>query len=189
MKTEGWEQGGKVKRVGSEFNPTTMSFPLGLELETPSLVPVKKNASAVVVSDKYNLKPIPLKRQRYRPCSGFLNGLGVWTRGRKKGLVDVVDSSSSNSSTASPGDAAPPAEKKYKPLNTTPNATKEIKVKIIPPQRESTVGGSTLIWEQDFMGMNVLGRGKLFFSLLLFSSDFLCPLIFVPLELPIHRIT
>ncbi|XP_056393651.1 serine/threonine-protein phosphatase 1 regulatory subunit 10 isoform X2 [Hyla sarda] len=29
---------------------------------------------------------------------------------------------------------AAPAEKKYKPLNTTPNAAKEIKVKIIPPQ-------------------------------------------------------
>ncbi|KAB1261435.1 Serine/threonine-protein phosphatase 1 regulatory subunit 10 [Camelus dromedarius] len=79
----------------------------GLELETPSLVPVKKNASAVVVSDKYNLKPIPLKRQ---------------------------------SSAATPGDAAPPAEKKYKPLNTTPNATKEIKVKIIPPQPMEGLG-------------------------------------------------
>lgn len=43
--------------------PYRVSSP-GLELETPSLVPVKKNASAVVVSDKYNLKPIPLKRQR-----------------------------------------------------------------------------------------------------------------------------
>ncbi|XP_045397499.1 serine/threonine-protein phosphatase 1 regulatory subunit 10 isoform X2 [Lemur catta] len=79
----------------------------GLELETPSLVPVKKNASAVVVSDKYNLKPIPLKRQ---------------------------------SSAAAPGDAALPAEKKYKPLNTTPNATKEIKVKIIPPQPMEGLG-------------------------------------------------
>uniref|UniRef100_A0A287DAB6 Serine/threonine-protein phosphatase 1 regulatory subunit 10 n=1 Tax=Ictidomys tridecemlineatus TaxID=43179 RepID=A0A287DAB6_ICTTR len=79
----------------------------GLELETPSLVPVKKNASTVVVSDKYNLKPIPLKRQ---------------------------------SATTAPGDAAPPAEKKYKPLNTTPNATKEIKVKIIPPQPMEGLG-------------------------------------------------
>lgn len=59
-----------------------------------------------------------------------------------------VDDSSSNSSAAAPGDAAPPAEKKYKPLNTTPNATKEIKVKIIPPQRESKVGECTLKWEQ-----------------------------------------
>ncbi|TKC37893.1 hypothetical protein EI555_017488, partial [Monodon monoceros] len=74
-----------------------------LELETPSL----KNACAVVVSDKYNLKPIPLKRQ---------------------------------SSTAVPGDAAPPAKKKYKPLNTTSNATKEIKVKIIPPQPMEGLG-------------------------------------------------
>uniref|UniRef100_A0A8D2D3I4 Serine/threonine-protein phosphatase 1 regulatory subunit 10 n=1 Tax=Sciurus vulgaris TaxID=55149 RepID=A0A8D2D3I4_SCIVU len=79
----------------------------GLELETPSLVPVKKNASIVVVSDKYNLKPIPLKRQ---------------------------------SATTAPGDAAPPTEKKYKPLNTTPNATKEIKVKIIPPQPMEGLG-------------------------------------------------
>ncbi|KAG9335643.1 hypothetical protein JZ751_004294 [Albula glossodonta] len=31
----------------------------------------------------------------------------------------------------------PPVEKKYKPLNTTPNATKEIKVKIIPAQRKN----------------------------------------------------
>lgn len=45
-----------------------------------------------------------------------------------------------HSTTAAPGEAVPPAEKKYKPLNTTPNATKEIKVKIIPPQRESEAG-------------------------------------------------
>lgn len=31
-----------------------------------------------------------------------------------------------------------PVEKKYKPLNTTPNMIKEIKVKIIPAQREYT---------------------------------------------------
>ncbi|MEJ1283820.1 hypothetical protein NN561_014795 [Cricetulus griseus] len=73
----------------------------GLELDTPSLVSVKKNSSTVVASDKYNLKPIPLKRQ---------------------------------SGTAAPGDAAPPAEKKYKPLNTTLSANKEFKVKSIPPQ-------------------------------------------------------
>ncbi|XP_038624621.1 serine/threonine-protein phosphatase 1 regulatory subunit 10 isoform X2 [Tachyglossus aculeatus] len=79
----------------------------GLELETPSLVPVKKNVSAVVVSDKYNLKPIPLKRQ---------------------------------SSSPNPGAVVPPAEKKYKPLNTTPNTTKEIKVKIIPPQPVEGLG-------------------------------------------------
>lgn len=32
----------------------------------------------------------------------------------------------------------PPVEKKYKPLNTTPNQTKEIKVKIIPAQRKTS---------------------------------------------------
>ena len=30
----------------------------------------------------------------------------------------------------------PPLEKKYKPLNTPSNSTKEIKVKIIPAQRK-----------------------------------------------------
>ncbi|KAL4629643.1 serine/threonine-protein phosphatase 1 regulatory subunit 10-like [Arapaima gigas] len=34
----------------------------------------------------------------------------------------------------------PPAEKKYKPLNTTPNSTKEIKVKIIPAQPMECTG-------------------------------------------------
>ncbi|XP_075692499.1 serine/threonine-protein phosphatase 1 regulatory subunit 10 [Rhinoderma darwinii] len=35
---------------------------------------------------------------------------------------------------------AAPAEKKYKPLNITPNTTKEIKVKIIPPQPMESLG-------------------------------------------------
>ncbi|KAJ8341988.1 hypothetical protein SKAU_G00319160 [Synaphobranchus kaupii] len=35
---------------------------------------------------------------------------------------------------------APPVEKKYKPLNTTPNSTKEIKVKIIPAQPMECIG-------------------------------------------------
>ncbi|TRY66675.1 hypothetical protein DNTS_008005 [Danionella cerebrum] len=39
----------------------------------------------------------------------------------------------------SPNDG-PPVEKKYKPLNTTPNATKEIKVKLIPPQPMEATG-------------------------------------------------
>ncbi|NXD18578.1 PP1RA phosphatase, partial [Nothocercus nigrocapillus] len=75
----------------------------GLEMETPSLAPVKKTAAAS--TDKYSLKPMPIKRQNAAP----------------------------------PGDAAP-AEKKYKPLNTAPNATKEIKVKIIPPQPMEGLG-------------------------------------------------
>ena len=60
-----------MKVKGAKSISNIMSFLSGLELETPSLVPVKKNASAVVVSDKYNLKPIPLKRQRYGAHSGF----------------------------------------------------------------------------------------------------------------------
>ncbi|XP_053540033.1 serine/threonine-protein phosphatase 1 regulatory subunit 10 [Ictalurus punctatus] len=35
---------------------------------------------------------------------------------------------------------APPVEKKYKPLNTTPNSTKEIKVKLIPAQPMESLG-------------------------------------------------
>ncbi|KAJ8267390.1 hypothetical protein COCON_G00125620 [Conger conger] len=35
---------------------------------------------------------------------------------------------------------APPVEKRYKPLNTTPNSTKEIKVKIIPAQPMECTG-------------------------------------------------
>ncbi|XP_029769894.1 serine/threonine-protein phosphatase 1 regulatory subunit 10-like, partial [Terrapene carolina triunguis] len=78
----------------------------GLELATPSLVPLKKNLNAVVVSEKYNLKPMPMKRQ----------------------------------STSAPSGDNPPVEKKYKPLNTTPNSTKEIKVKIIPVQPMEGLG-------------------------------------------------
>ncbi|KAM9434201.1 serine/threonine-protein phosphatase 1 regulatory subunit 10 [Clarias gariepinus] len=40
---------------------------------------------------------------------------------------------------SSPSDA-PPVEKKYKPLNTTPNSAKEIKVKLIPPQPMESLG-------------------------------------------------
>ncbi|XP_041430159.1 serine/threonine-protein phosphatase 1 regulatory subunit 10 isoform X2 [Xenopus laevis] len=43
------------------------------------------------------------------------------------------------SSVSVPSDAAP-AEKKYKPLNIVPNTTKEIKVKIIPPQPIESLG-------------------------------------------------
>ncbi|KAM5146321.1 serine/threonine-protein phosphatase 1 regulatory subunit 10 isoform 2-T2 [Mantella aurantiaca] len=77
----------------------------GLEVETPSLAPIKKTAPVPIISDKY-LKPVPVKRQSSVPI---------------------------------PNDAAP-AEKKYKPLNTTPNAAKEIKVKIIPPQPMESLG-------------------------------------------------
>ncbi|KAI5607764.1 serine/threonine-protein phosphatase 1 regulatory subunit 10 [Silurus asotus] len=35
---------------------------------------------------------------------------------------------------------APPVEKKYKPLNITPNSAKEIKVKLIPPQPMESLG-------------------------------------------------
>ncbi|MGH0147763.1 UNVERIFIED_CONTAM: hypothetical protein FKN15_051193 [Acipenser sinensis] len=71
----------------------------GLEVDTPTPVPVKKVPPPMQVGDKYNIKPAPVKRQN--------SGLGP----------DMQ-----------------PVEKKYKPLNTTPNMIKEIKVKIIPAQ-------------------------------------------------------
>lgn len=162
---EGWDSW-----LGDGPNWQQHVSPQGLELETPSLVPVKKNASTVVVSDKYNLKPIPLKRQRYGPCCRFLNT-------GSRGESDVIDYSSSHSATTAPGDAAPPAEKKYKPLNTTPNATKEIKVKIIPPQRESEAGNTLGIGSKLFSWECMFWEGKVFcfFPLLLFllAFDFL----------------
>ncbi|XP_026576534.1 serine/threonine-protein phosphatase 1 regulatory subunit 10 isoform X1 [Pseudonaja textilis] len=78
----------------------------GLEMETPSLIPVKKNINTEVAPDKYSFKPIPLKRH-------------------------II---------SNPVGDNPPVEKKYKPLNTTPNATKEIKVKIIPAQPMEGLG-------------------------------------------------
>lgn len=105
-------------------------------------------------------------------------------------MGDVADGSF-NSSAAAPGDAAPPAEKKYKPLNTTPNATKEIKVKIIPPQRKSKVGECTLKWEQTLYG-NEYGVGVSLFLLFIVFLHFpliSCFLIFPPLKLFFHRIT
>lgn len=63
---------------------------------------------------------------------GFFSGGDLW--GLFLGPF-LTSTPLSHSTSSLPGDN-PPAEKKYKPLNTTPNATKEIKVKIIPPQRE-----------------------------------------------------
>uniref|UniRef100_A0A674ED40 Serine/threonine-protein phosphatase 1 regulatory subunit 10 n=1 Tax=Salmo trutta TaxID=8032 RepID=A0A674ED40_SALTR len=72
---------------------------IGLEMDAPTPVLVKKPPVALQLGDKYNIKPAQVLK---RPSFGPLD--------------------------------APPVEKKYKPLNTTPNQTKEIKVKIIPAQ-------------------------------------------------------
>uniref|UniRef100_A0A8C7G075 Serine/threonine-protein phosphatase 1 regulatory subunit 10 n=1 Tax=Oncorhynchus kisutch TaxID=8019 RepID=A0A8C7G075_ONCKI len=72
---------------------------IGLEMDAPSPVPVKKPPVPLQLGDKYNIKPSQVLK---RPSFGPLD--------------------------------PPPVEKKYKPLNTTPNHTKEIKVKIIPAQ-------------------------------------------------------
>ncbi|EMP41391.1 hypothetical protein UY3_01364 [Chelonia mydas] len=74
-----------------------------LEVETPSLVPLKKNPNAVVVSEKYNLKAMLIKRQ----------------------------------SMSAPSGDNPPVEKKYKPLNTTPNSTKRACLKGSQPQKRA----------------------------------------------------
>ncbi|NWV32327.1 PP1RA phosphatase, partial [Grantiella picta] len=47
----------------------------GLELETPSLAPVKKPNSSS--SDKYSLKPVPVKRQRFGTIFGCIWGFLV----------------------------------------------------------------------------------------------------------------
>eukprot|EP00079_Xenopus_tropicalis_P012492 XP_002939507.1 PREDICTED: serine/threonine-protein phosphatase 1 regulatory subunit 10 isoform X1 [Xenopus tropicalis] len=104
------EDGGEKKKEKPKTLRTTAPShakfrSTGLEVEAPSLVPVKKPTPVPVLSDKY-LKPVPVKRPSSVPV---------------------------------PGDAAP-AEKKYKPLNTVPNTTKEIKVKIIPPQPMESLG-------------------------------------------------
>nr|XP_023969152.2 serine/threonine-protein phosphatase 1 regulatory subunit 10 [Chrysemys picta bellii] len=98
----------------------------GLELATPSLVPLKKNLNAVVVSEKYNLKPMPMKRQ----------------------------------STSAPSGDNPPVEKKYKPLNTTPNSTKEIKVKIIPVQPMEGLGFPDALNSAPIPGIKIKKKKK-----------------------------
>ncbi|XP_061875676.1 LOW QUALITY PROTEIN: serine/threonine-protein phosphatase 1 regulatory subunit 10 [Colius striatus] len=97
----------------------------GLELETPSLAPIKKTSSAAP-GDKYNLKPVPIKRQ----------------------------------SVSLPGDT-PVAEKKYKPLNTAPNANKEIKVKIIPPQPMEGLGFLDALNSAPVPGIKIKKKKKL----------------------------
>ncbi|XP_068106516.1 serine/threonine-protein phosphatase 1 regulatory subunit 10 isoform X2 [Hyperolius riggenbachi] len=82
----------------------------GLEVETPSQAPIKKPVVAPPSA------PPVISDKYLKP-------------------VPVKRQSSVPPS----GDAAP-AEKKYKPLNTTPNAAKEIKVKIIPPQPMESLG-------------------------------------------------
>ncbi|XP_066437659.1 serine/threonine-protein phosphatase 1 regulatory subunit 10 [Eleutherodactylus coqui] len=103
------DQGDKKKEKPKTQRTTAPSHAkfrsTGLEVEAPSLAPIKKPTPVPVISDKY-LKPVPVKRQGPVPSTT---------------------------------DAAP-AEKKYKPLNTTPNAAKEIKVKIIPPQPMESLG-------------------------------------------------
>lgn len=62
--------GKKREKSKSLITPVPSLTPssTGLERETPSLVTVKKNTSAVVVSDKHNLKPVPLKCQHNTQC-------------------------------------------------------------------------------------------------------------------------
>nr|XP_014353691.1 PREDICTED: serine/threonine-protein phosphatase 1 regulatory subunit 10 [Latimeria chalumnae] len=104
---------------------TCTCFP-GLEMEAPPPAPVKKVATPVILSEKYNLKPMPLKRQ-----------------GSLSGATDM-----------------PPMEKKYKPLNTVPNATKEIKVKIIPPQPMESTGFLEALNSAPIRGIKIKKKKK-----------------------------
>ncbi|XP_043940414.1 serine/threonine-protein phosphatase 1 regulatory subunit 10 isoform X2 [Protopterus annectens] len=106
MKAEEVEKKEKPKTVRTTAPSHAKFRSTGLEVEPLVPAAAKKNVSASPISEKYNLKPAPLKRQ---------------------------------SSVLLPPEV-PPAEKKYKPLNITPNAAKEIKVKIIPPQPIESTG-------------------------------------------------
>ncbi|XP_072331435.1 serine/threonine-protein phosphatase 1 regulatory subunit 10 isoform X2 [Scyliorhinus torazame] len=97
----------------------------GLEMEVPILP--KKTSSGPVISDKYNIKPAPLKR----PSPSLLSN------------------------------AAPHLEKKYKPLNVTPNTTKEIKVKIIPPQPIESTGFLEALNSAPVHGLKIKKKKKI----------------------------
>eukprot|EP00061_Rhincodon_typus_P019002 g48424.t1 len=97
----------------------------GLEMEAP--VPPKKSSSGPVISDKYNIKPAPLKR----PSSSLTSS------------------------------SAPHMEKKYKPLNVTPNTTKEIKVKIIPPQPIESTGFLEALNSAPVHGLKIKKKKKI----------------------------
>ncbi|XP_053908021.1 serine/threonine-protein phosphatase 1 regulatory subunit 10 isoform X2 [Cuculus canorus] len=61
------------------------------------------------------------------------------------------------------GEAAP-AEKKYKPLNTAPNAAKEIKVKIIPPQPMEGLGFLDALNSAPVPGIKIKKKKKPLFA-------------------------
>lgn len=70
----------------------------------------------------------------------------------------------------------PPVEKKYKPLNTTPNSAKEIKVKLIPPQREFC--SFSILSHNDYdnkhkCNLYVFAKYLFFYSLAMEASGFL----------------
>ncbi|XP_069775466.1 serine/threonine-protein phosphatase 1 regulatory subunit 10 isoform X2 [Narcine bancroftii] len=99
----------------------------GLEMEPSAPVQPKKMIPGPVISDKYNIKPAPLKRANTMLTSS----------------------------------AAPQVEKKYKPLNVTPNATKEIKVKIIPPQPIESTGFLEALNSAPVHGLKIKKKKKI----------------------------
>uniref|UniRef100_UPI00398E65AB serine/threonine-protein phosphatase 1 regulatory subunit 10 isoform X1 n=2 Tax=Pristiophorus japonicus TaxID=55135 RepID=UPI00398E65AB len=99
----------------------------GLEMEMSVPVLPKKLTPAPVISDKYNIKPAPLKRP----------------------------------SPSLPSSAAPQLEKKYKPLNVTPNTAKEIKVKIIPPQPIESTGFLEALNSAPVHGLKIKKKKKI----------------------------
>lgn len=101
-------------------------------MDAPNPVPPKKMPAAPQLGDKYNIKPPVLKRPRYPPDPVQYNWSLTWLARvsltvSDQGLLFCSSGPLENT----------PFEKKYKPLNTPSNSAKEIKVKIIPAQRES----------------------------------------------------
>ncbi|XP_059826841.1 serine/threonine-protein phosphatase 1 regulatory subunit 10 isoform X1 [Hypanus sabinus] len=99
----------------------------GLEMEPAAPIQPKKITPGPVISDKYNIKPAPLKRPN----------------------------------TSLTSSVAPQVEKKYKPLNVTPNATKEIKVKIIPPQPIESTGFLEALNSAPVHGLKIKKKKKI----------------------------
>lgn len=114
-------------------------------MDAPSPVPAKKMPAAPQLGDKYNIKPPVLKRPRYVSLLLTLF-IPTWPLLWNQDNMSLTWLSHGSNSVWSASlfvffSSGPlentPFEKKYKPLNTPSNSAKEIKVKIIPAQRES----------------------------------------------------
>ncbi|NXO69752.1 PP1RA phosphatase, partial [Phainopepla nitens] len=101
----------------------------------------KNEAKSEEMPEKKREKPKSLRTTAPSHAKFRSTGTDPADLGRDLGVVfwGVLTLFSLPSAPTAPGEA-PLAEKKYKPLNTAPNAAKEIKVKIIPPQPMEGLG-------------------------------------------------